>query len=85
MSAFAATLRLPRLTGYWAILAVGVAAQTAISAVRQGLPSLGPALRDTYALSLPQLGVVFAAVSLGIVLTLFACGACWPTASASGW
>ena len=39
MSALAATLRLPRVTGYkWVILAVGLGSQTAISAVRQGLP-----------------------------------------------
>ena len=75
MSALAATLRLPRLTGYkWVILAVGLASQTAISAVRQGLPSIAPALRDTYALSLQELGMVLAAINVGIVLTLFVWG-----------
>jgi sugar phosphate permease len=75
VSALAATLRLPRLTGYkWVILAVGLASQTAISAVRQGLPSIAPALRDTYALSLQQLGLVLAAINVGIVMTLFAWG-----------
>ena len=75
MSALAATLRLPRLTGYkWVILAVGLGSQTAISAVRQGLPSIAPALRDTYALSLQQLGLVLAAINVGIVLTLFVWG-----------
>jgi sugar phosphate permease len=75
VSAFAATLRLPRLTGYkWVILAVGLASQTAISAIRQGLPSIAPALRDTYALSLQQLGLVLAAINVGIVLTLFVWG-----------
>ncbi len=75
MSAFAATLRLPRVTGYkWVILAVGLGSQTAISAVRQGLPSIAPALRDTYALSLQQLGMVLAAINVGIVLTLFVWG-----------
>jgi sugar phosphate permease len=58
----------------WTILAVGVATTAAMSALRQGLPSLGPALRDHYGLSLPQIGVVFASVNLGIVLTLFAWG-----------
>ena len=75
MSALAATLRLPRVTGYkWVILAVGLASQTAISAVRQGLPSIAPALRDTYSLSLQQLGLVLAAINVGIVLTLFVWG-----------
>ncbi|MDX6667657.1 MAG: hypothetical protein QOK04_1037 [Solirubrobacteraceae bacterium] len=59
----------------WTILAVGVGAQTSISAVRQGLPSIGPALRSEFGLSLTQLGVVFASVTLGIVLTLIAWGA----------
>jgi sugar phosphate permease len=59
----------------WTILAVGVGAQTAISAVRQGLPSIGPALRSQFGLSLTQLGIVFASVTLGIVLTLIAWGA----------
>jgi sugar phosphate permease len=59
----------------WTILAVGVGAQTSISAVRQGLPSIGPALRSQFGLSLTQLGVVFASVTLGIVLTLIAWGA----------
>src|SRR4051812_17274266 len=59
----------------WVILAVGLGAQTAISAVRGGLPSLGPALRSGLGLSLPQLGLVFASVSLGIVVTLIAWGA----------
>jgi sugar phosphate permease len=58
----------------WTILAVGVGAQTAISALRQGLPSLGPALRGAYGLSLPQVGVVFASVTAGIVLTLLPWG-----------
>ena len=59
----------------WAILAVGVGAQMAISAVRQGLPSVGPALQSQFDLSLSQLGVLFGAVSLGIVLTLIPWGA----------
>ena len=59
----------------WTILAVGVGAQAAISALRLGLPSLGPALRSAYGLSLPALGVAFASVSAGIVLTLLAWGA----------
>ena len=59
----------------WTILAVGVGAQTAVSALRMGLPSLGPALRDEFGLSLTQLGIVFASVSVGIVLALIPWGA----------
>jgi sugar phosphate permease len=59
----------------WTILAVGVASQTAVSALRQGLPALGPALRGELGLSLTQLGLVFASVSAGIVLTMVAWGA----------
>ena len=59
----------------WTILAVGVGAQMAVSALRQGLPSLGPTLRSTFHLSLPQLGVILGSVSVGIVLTLIPWGA----------
>lgn len=59
----------------WTILAVGVAAQMAVSALRQGLPALGPALQTQFGLSLPQLGVIFGSVSFGIVLTLIPWGA----------
>ena len=59
----------------WTILAVGTAAQAAFSAVRQGMPSLGPALRTQFALSLTQVGAALASVSLGILLTLLAWGA----------
>lgn len=64
------------MSGYrWTILAVGMGAQMAVSALRQGLPSVGPALRSQFGLSLPELGVVFGAVSGGIVLTLIPWGA----------
>ena len=58
----------------WTILAVGVGAQTAISALRQGLPSLGPTLQSHFHLSLTQIGVVLGSVNVGIVLTLLAWG-----------
>jgi sugar phosphate permease len=58
----------------WVILAVAVGAQAAISAVRQGLPALGPVLRDTFDLSLPQLGIALGSVTVGIMLTLIAWG-----------
>jgi sugar phosphate permease len=54
---------------------VGLAAQGALAAVHQGLPVLGPDLRDGYDLSLAGVGVVLGSVTLGTVLTLFAWGA----------
>lgn len=54
----------------WVILAAGAAGAASFSALRMGLPSLGPALRQSYGLSLSQVGLVFAAVSVGVMLTL---------------
>lgn len=70
-------MRVPRRdTGRyrWVILGVGVLSQSAFSAVSQGLPSLGPALRQELELSLSQIGVVFAAPSWGVMVTLLAWG-----------
>lgn len=65
----------PVLRYRWVILAVGVGAQAAVAAVRQGLPALGPTLRTQFGLTLPEVGVIFASFSLGIVVTLIAWGA----------
>jgi sugar phosphate permease len=54
----------------WVILGVGAAGAGAFSALRMGLPALGPALRDEYGLSLPQVGFAFTAVAVGVMLTL---------------
>lgn len=54
----------------WTILGVGVAAQASLSALQQGMPALGPVLREAYGLSLSQVGVVLAAASWGILATL---------------
>lgn len=54
----------------WAVLALGIVAQTAFAAVIQGLPALGPALRETFALSLPQVGLVLAALTVGAAAAL---------------
>ncbi len=54
---------------------MGLAAQGALAAVHQGLPVLGPDLRDGNDLSLAGVGVVLGSVTLGTVLTLFAWGA----------
>lgn len=58
----------------WTILAVGVGAQASLSALQQGMPALGPALREAYGLSLSEVGVVLAAASWGILATLLAWG-----------
>jgi sugar phosphate permease len=58
----------------WTILATGVGAQAALSAVQQGMPALGPALRERYGLSLSEVGVVLAAAAWGILLTLLLWG-----------
>lgn len=63
----AAPTRSPRR---WAILAAGVLAQTAASAVVYGVPFLVPALRDERGLSLAAVGVVVAAPTAGLLLTL---------------
>lgn len=54
----------------WVILGVGAAGAAAFAALRMGLPALGPALRDDYGLSLSEVGVVFSAVAIGVMLTL---------------
>ena len=54
----------------WAILALGILAQTAFAAVIQGLPALGPALKNTFDLSLPELGLVLAALTVGAASAL---------------
>jgi sugar phosphate permease len=58
----------------WAILAVGVVAQASFSAVFFGIPVLAPALRSEYELTLAQLGVVLAAVNIGVLLTVLPWG-----------
>ncbi|HXV33307.1 MAG TPA: MFS transporter [Gaiellaceae bacterium] len=58
----------------WTILALGTAAQWSYSAVFLGIPVLAPQLREAYGLSLPQVGVVLAAFSVGSVVTLLPWG-----------
>jgi sugar phosphate permease len=58
----------------WTILALGTVAQASYSAVFLGIPVLAPELRDQYGLSLTQVGVVVAAVSIGAVVTLLPWG-----------
>ena len=46
----------------WTILALGTLAQASYSAVFLGIPVMAPQLRDEYGLSLPEVGVVLAAI-----------------------
>ena len=63
------------MSGYrWTILTVGTAAQTAYSGVFLGIPILAPALRVEYDLTLPEAGLVIAAVNVGSVVTLLPWG-----------
>src|SRR6185437_12302751 len=59
----------------WVILGVGAVGAGAFSALRMGLPALGPALRSEFGLSLPQVGFAFTAVAIGVMLTLVPWGA----------
>jgi sugar phosphate permease len=59
----------------WVILTTGAAGAGSFAALRMGLPSLGPAIRSTYGVSLGQVGLAFAAVAVGGMLTLVAWGA----------
>jgi sugar phosphate permease len=59
----------------WAVLAVGVAAQTAASSLVYGVPFLVPSLRDERGLSLAEVGVIVAAPTLGLLVALIAWGA----------
>jgi nitrate/nitrite transporter NarK len=58
----------------WTILALGTVAQASYSAVFLGIPVLAPQFREEYGLTLTQVGVVIAAVSIGSVVTLLPWG-----------
>jgi sugar phosphate permease len=59
----------------WVILATGAVGAGAFSALRMGLPSLGPALRSEFGLTLGEVGLAFAAVTAGGMVTLVPWGA----------
>ena len=64
-----------RLPNYrWTILGAGVFAQAAFSAILLGLPAIAPAIQDRYHLSLTQVGVVLAAISVGSLATMLLWG-----------
>jgi sugar phosphate permease len=54
----------------WVVLGVGSAGAAAFATLRMGLPALGPALRDTYGLTLAQVGFAFTALAVGVMVTL---------------
>jgi sugar phosphate permease len=58
----------------WVVLAVGVVAQAAFSAVSVGLPAVAPALRTSFDLSIAEVGVALAAVIAGMVVTMLGWG-----------
>ena len=62
-------------TGYrWVVLAVGCLGTAVVGVLRQGMPALGPAFRDTFALSVGEVGFVFAATSVGMMAGLIPWG-----------
>jgi sugar phosphate permease len=58
----------------WVVLFTGALGAGAFAMLRMGLPSLGPALRDQFALSLTEVGLVFSAVAAGVCVTLLPWG-----------
>jgi sugar phosphate permease len=58
----------------WTILGAGVVAQASFSAIFFGLPAIAPFVRSEYDLSLTQVGVVLAALNVGLVATLLLWG-----------
>jgi sugar phosphate permease len=58
----------------WTILGAGVVAQASFSAILLGLPAIAPAIRQGYALTLPRVGVVLAAINFGLIVTLLPWG-----------
>ena len=56
------------------MLAAGTAAQAGFSAVLIGLPVLGPAIQDSYDLSLSLVGIAFSSVWIGPIATLLPWG-----------
>ena len=59
----------------WIVLAVGCVGTMVTGALRQGMPSLGPAFRDAFGLSIGEVGFVFASLALGMTVALVPWGA----------
>lgn len=58
----------------WVVLAVGALGAGAFNSLRMGLPAISPELRSTFSLTLPEVGLAFTALSVGVVLTLIPWG-----------
>jgi MFS family permease len=56
------------------VLAAGTLAQTSFAAIGVGLPAIAPAIRDTFGLSLAQVGAVLSSHWLGTLVTLLPWG-----------
>jgi MFS family permease len=56
------------------VLAAGTLAQTSFAAIGVGLPAIAPAIRDTFELSLAQVGAVLSSHWLGTLVTLLPWG-----------
>jgi sugar phosphate permease len=58
----------------WVVLAVGCIGTAVVGVLRQGLPALGPAFRDAFALSVGEVGFVFGATGTGMMVGLIPWG-----------
>ncbi len=58
----------------WVVLGGAAFGAAAFAFLRMGLPSLGPAIRERFDLSLGEVGVAFSAVAIGTMLTLILWG-----------
>ena len=59
----------------WVVLAIGCLGTAVVGVLRQGLPALGPEFRDTFDLSLGEVGFVFGALATGMTIGLVPWGA----------
>ncbi len=53
----------------WVVLAVGALGAAAFTGLRMGFPALGPELRDVFGLTLGEIGLALAALSVGVTIT----------------
>lgn len=58
----------------WVVLGGAAFGAAAFAFLRMGLPSLGPAIRERFDLSLGEVGIAFSAVAIGTMLTLILWG-----------
>src|SRR5687767_9414682 len=59
----------------WVVLAIGCLGTAVVGVLRQGLPALGPEFRDTFGLTLGEVGFVFGSLALGMTIGLVPWGA----------